>query len=78
MRDLYLEMRDTRSSLVTALTGADVDRQSIESLRAARMASLDQASERVLQALADVAEILTPAQRAEIAEKLARHDRYDD
>ena len=78
MRALYLEMRESRRSLVTALTGADVDRQSIESLRAARMASMDQASERVLRALADVAEILTPAQRAEIAEKLARHDHYDD
>lgn len=78
MRDLYLEMRGSRESMVTALTGPDVDRQAIESLRAARMASMDRASERVLRALADVAEILTPAQRAEIAEKLDRHDHYDD
>lgn len=78
IRDLYLEMREGRKSLVAALTGQKVDRQSIETLRAASLASMDQASRRMLQALADAAEVLTPEQRAKIAEKIARYDHHHD
>lgn len=46
---------------------ASVDRSAIERLRAEHIQLADAASKRVTQALADVAEVLTPAQRQKIA-----------
>lgn len=78
LRGLYVEMREDRRTLAAALTGEAIDREAIEALRAARVASMDRASRRTLQALADAAEALTPEQRALIAEKLARHGHRRD
>ena len=46
---------------------ASVDRSAIEKLRVSHIQLADAASKRVTQALADVAEVLTPAQREKIA-----------
>jgi Spy/CpxP family protein refolding chaperone len=49
------------------LLAPTVDRAGLEALRADHMRQLDIASRRIVQELADAAEILTPEQRARIA-----------
>ncbi|MCP5266311.1 MAG: Spy/CpxP family protein refolding chaperone [Burkholderiaceae bacterium] len=66
MRAAHREGRDKAVSLLSAQT---IDRAAIESLRAGEFARLDQASRRVSRALADIAEVLTPEQRRQLAEK---------
>jgi Spy/CpxP family protein refolding chaperone len=78
MRTFYLEMRGSREAFVAALSGTVIDRQSIEALRVERLASMDQASQRMLAALANAVEVLTPEQRTELAERLARHSHRHD
>ncbi len=66
--------KDTRHLWIETVLGADeVDREGLEAQRATAMASADRATEIVTNALADVAEMLTPEQRAEIAEKIQRY-----
>ncbi len=54
-----------------ALTAETVDRKALESVRKDLVDDLDAVSEAVVEAIADVADVLTPAQRREIA---AIHD----
>lgn len=75
LRDMALEMRGARGAFVAALTDQTIDRAKIETLRAERIAALDEGSQRTFQALADAAEKLTPAQRSKIAERFARRNR---
>ena len=63
--------REGRQALVEALTQETVDREALEALRQSKLETADRASRRLLTALADVAEVLTPAQRAELAEEWA-------
>jgi protein CpxP len=67
MRD---EMRGVREEVVAILSAETIDRAAAERLRAERTQSLDQASRRMTQALLDAAEVLTPAQRAELVERI--------
>ena len=72
--------REGREALVEALTKERVDRAELEALRLQKLDIADRASQRLLTALADVAEVLTPDQRAELAEEWASrgwHDRHD-
>lgn len=66
--------RAGREALVDALTQETVDREALEALRQSKLETADRASQRLLAALADAAEVLTPAQRAELAEELASRD----
>ena len=73
---LRQSMHEARQKAMALLTGDRVDREAIEALRAEQMQLADQASKRITQALADVAEVLTPEQKKEIAERMQRrHDR---
>jgi Spy/CpxP family protein refolding chaperone len=55
---------------IAALVGAEqIDRQAAETLRAERVAEIDDASRRVVQAFLDAAEVLTPEQRAALLER---------
>ena len=65
--------REGRQALVAALTQETVDREALETLRQSKLETADRASQRLLTALADAAEVLTPAQRKELAEELASH-----
>ena len=60
---------ETWQGLVAALTGDTIDRAALEMLRQQKLETVDHMSQRMLTALADVAEVLTPAQRAELADK---------
>ena len=74
LREQHARARDAAFKLLTAET---VDRAAAEQLRASELALYDQASKRMMQAVLDVAEVLSPAQRdalaKEIAERRWRH-----
>lgn len=59
---------EARKKAAELLTQDSVDRAAIESLRTDQLQLVEQASRRFTQALADVAEVLTPAQRRQIAQ----------
>jgi Spy/CpxP family protein refolding chaperone len=48
------------------LTAPTIDRAALERLRARHIAQIDQASRTMVSAMADAAEVLTPAQRARL------------
>ena len=50
-----------------------VDRAALEDIRKSEMGLADEASKRLVQALADVSEVLTPEQRQALAERIHRH-----
>jgi protein CpxP len=56
-----------------AITAPSIDRAQIESLRAGQLKSLDEASKRMVTAIADAAEVLSPEQRAALAEQVRKH-----
>jgi Spy/CpxP family protein refolding chaperone len=62
--------RAARKQAVELLAGESIDRGAIEALRAEHLELAEQASKRFTQALADVAEVLTPVQRRQIAERM--------
>ena len=80
LKDL-VPLRDThksaRNNVVAILTATTVDRAVIEQLRVAELQLAETASKRMTQAIADAAEVLQPAQRVKLAEKMkermARH-----
>jgi len=59
-----------REDVARLLKAEKIDRVAMEKLRADRIASADAASKRMTQAIADAAEVLTPKQRAELAERM--------
>jgi len=67
--------RAARKRAVELLTADTIDRTAVEALRAEHLQLAEQASRRLTQALADVAEVLTPAQRKELAARIERHGR---
>lgn len=73
VRPLMREFRDTREDLVEILSAETIDRQAVETLRAERVATLDNASKTMTEALLNAADVLTPEQRAELAELIEDH-----
>jgi Spy/CpxP family protein refolding chaperone len=65
LRNAHTAVRD---KLVVALKADKIDRAVIEQLRTEELALAETLSKRAAQALADVAEILTPAQRGKLVE----------
>ena len=65
-------MRQGRLQAVALLSQPSVDRALLESLRADQLQMAEQASRRLTQALADVADVLTPEQRKQLAERAER------
>jgi Spy/CpxP family protein refolding chaperone len=66
------KLHAARQQAHTLLSAPTIDRGAIEKLRAEQIALADQVSKRVVQAIADAAEILTPEQR----KKLEEHVQY--
>jgi periplasmic protein CpxP/Spy len=56
-----------------AITAPSIDRARIEALRAGQLKSLDEASRRLVTAITDAAEVLSPDQRAALAEQIRSH-----
>ncbi|HEU4431357.1 MAG TPA: Spy/CpxP family protein refolding chaperone [Myxococcota bacterium] len=73
LRGLHDAHRGAREQVTTALGGATVDRAALETLRAEHIAAADEASRKITDALAQIAEVLTPEQRAELVAQHAKH-----
>jgi Spy/CpxP family protein refolding chaperone len=56
-----------------AVTAPSIDRARLESLRAGQVKSLDEASKRMVTAISDAAEVLSPDQRAALAAQIHKH-----
>lgn len=69
---LRQKMRDLRRQQRELFTAEKIDRAAIEKLSAERSKLVEQMSGRFTQALVDVAEVLTPAQRQQLAERFGR------
>jgi Spy/CpxP family protein refolding chaperone len=81
LSNLREERRAAMGDLVELLQAPTLDRAAIEGKRAQRFATLETASKRMTQALADAAEVLTPEQRrivaALIEDRMERGGRRD-
>ncbi len=62
--------RDGRRATAELLSRPTIDRNALEVLRAEQIRLADEASKRMSAALADAAEVLTPEQRAKLAERM--------
>jgi protein CpxP len=67
---MHAQLQATHTQAFQALTQDTVDRGALEAARVALLQSADQASKRLTQLLADVDEVLTPAQRSALAAHL--------
>jgi Spy/CpxP family protein refolding chaperone len=72
LQPLREKAREARKHAMELLAAPAVDRGAIERLRTEQMQAADAASKRLTQALADVAEVLTPEQRKQLAERLQK------
>ena len=69
---------DMHEVLLVELTAESIDRSALEAMRAEKMAKLEVASLRVVDAVASVGEILSQDQRLELVEEaMKHHDRRD-
>ncbi len=67
------EHRAGREAFHDVFLQEDIDREALEQIRTAQMVLAEQASVRVVETLADVAEVLSLEQRQQLAELAARH-----
>jgi periplasmic protein CpxP/Spy len=72
LQPLRAQMHAARKQAAEIMSAEPIDRAAIERLRQEQLHTADALSKRVTQALADAAEILTPAQRKELAEHMQR------
>lgn len=66
--------RALRTRMRQVLTAPTIDTNAAEQLRLQMIAQHEQASRRGLQTMVDVAQVLTPEQRAKVGERMARHE----
>lgn len=78
VRPMREQFRDARKQAVDLLAASTVDRAAVEQLRKTQMQRFDAITARVAAAATEAAEVLTPAQRKELAERIERfQDRMD-
>jgi periplasmic protein CpxP/Spy len=70
VRPLRDQMRQARRAGLDLLAAPVIDRRALEQVRATQMQASDARSRRMVQAMADAAEVLTPEQRVKVAERL--------
>lgn len=70
MQPLRQQLQASRQKGMELLAAPTVDRAALEKLRAEQTQLMDTLSKRMLTHMADAAEVLTPAQRAKLAEKM--------
>jgi Spy/CpxP family protein refolding chaperone len=61
----------TRDQMRTLMAGPQIDRAAIETIRSQRATAMDQISQRTTRAMEDAANVLTPAQRQQVATFMA-------
>jgi protein CpxP len=70
LRPLREQKRGARQRGMALLAAPAIDRAALEQLRVAQMQAAEAGSRRMVQAMADAAEVLTPEQRVKAAERL--------
>jgi protein CpxP len=68
---------ETREKAIALLRADTVDPAAFEAMRAEQISMADAASKRVVQALTEAAQVLTPEQRRELADRWDRHGPRD-
>lgn len=68
--------RSAHADLHEILSAPSIDRNRLEALRAEHIRVADEASKRITLALADAADVLTPEQRAAVADKMSKRHRH--
>jgi periplasmic protein CpxP/Spy len=71
LRPLREQARQARLRGLELLAAPLIDRAALEQQRVAQMQAADARSRRILQAMADAAEVLTPQQRAKATQRMA-------
>lgn len=66
LEPLRATIGEARGQFASLLAAPQVDRGAMERLRTDRVASMDQATQRISTAVADIAEVLTPEQRLKL------------
>jgi protein CpxP len=64
--------QENRQAFAAQLGAASLDRAALEEIRKSEIALADEASKRLVQALADASEVLTPEQRQALVERVHR------
>ena len=73
------KLRAARLRGIALLAAPQIDRQAMEQLRVEQISMMDSNSNRLMQALADSAEVLTPVQRQKLAERMKKMgERFGD
>ena len=72
LMQLREEHQSNRKAMIAALIKPDVDRAELDRIRGAEISLMDRGSQRIVTALADAADALTPEQRAQLAEMAGR------
>jgi periplasmic protein CpxP/Spy len=72
LQALHERNGDAHKELHEIFTAPTIDRARLEAARARHMQALDEASKRCATALADAADVLTPEQRRQLGEKMAK------
>jgi len=67
---------DGRKEIADTLAAPTIDRDKLETLRAQQMQLAEAASKRLTAAVADAGDVLTPAQRAELAKRIEERGRW--
>jgi Spy/CpxP family protein refolding chaperone len=69
---LHQRVHAARAQAIALLSADQIDGAAVEKLRAEQIALAEQASQRLTQALVEAAQVLTPAQRKELAQRFER------
>ena len=72
LRPIHEQNKVLKGQIKTLLQQHTIDRNALEQWRQDEMRLADSASKRILQAVADCADILTPEQRVKLAEQLEK------
>lgn len=70
---MHAHAQDAHAQALALLTADRIDRAALETLRASHLQAADQTSMRFVQLIADVGDVLTPAQRKALADRIAQH-----
>ena len=74
--ELRAKHLEARKQVIATLAAPTIDRAKLETLRADQMKLADAATKRLTDAVADIGDVLTPAQRADLAQRVERWQRW--
>ena len=67
---------EARKQVLDTLAAPTIDRAKLETLRTEQMKLADAAAKRITDAVADIGDVLTPAQRADLGQRIERWQRW--